>query len=177
MSLASMVRAFRSVSDLVVPISFNRVGFQLNRRGFDPTDPPDLPRSARGARIALVTGANSGIGRATASALARRGFDVWLLCRDSSRGAEALAALGREHGREKVHLSIVDVSSLASIRRFVRDEAPPRVDVLIHNAGVLQDRKSLSEDGVDVRVERLEGGLRLLGRNVSPAARPVAPRR
>jgi NAD(P)-dependent dehydrogenase (short-subunit alcohol dehydrogenase family) len=150
MSVASTVRALRSVSDLLVPISFNRVGFELNRRGFDPTDPPDLPRSARRARVALVTGANSGIGRATASALARRGFEVWLLCRDRGRGEEVLEALGREHGHDRVRLGVVDVSSVASIRRFVRDEAPSHVDVLVHNAGVLPDRKSLSGDGVEV---------------------------
>jgi NAD(P)-dependent dehydrogenase (short-subunit alcohol dehydrogenase family) len=143
---AQIVRLLRPATDLVAPYSFNRMGFELNRRGFDARD---LPADARG-RVALVTGANSGIGRAVACELARRGFDVWLLCRDAARGAEAQDAIARESGSERVHLALVDLSSLPSIRRFALAFAPRRVDVLVHNAGVLPPERQLTDDGVEL---------------------------
>src|SRR6202034_857104 len=82
---AALVRSLRPVTDPFAPYSFNRIGFEVNQRGFEPSD---LPADA-GGRVALVTGANSGIGLATASELARRGFQVWLLCRDRARGEQA----------------------------------------------------------------------------------------
>ncbi len=144
--IASLVRFARPAIDPLALFSFNRIGFAWNRRGFDPDD---SPRDA-GGRIALVTGANSGIGRATSRALARRGFDVWMLCRDPGRGAEARDAIARECREDRVHLAVVDMSSLASIRRFVREFPPNRVDVLVHNAGVLPQDKHVTGDGVEL---------------------------
>jgi NAD(P)-dependent dehydrogenase (short-subunit alcohol dehydrogenase family) len=143
---AAFVRFLRHATDPFAFFSFNRMGFALNRRGFEPDD---LPRDA-GGRVALVTGANSGIGRATALDLARRGFDVWLLCRDEARGAEARDAIAKASSEARVHLAIVDLSSLASIRRFAEGFPRDRVDVLVHNAGVLPDDKRLTEDGVEL---------------------------
>ncbi len=144
--MASLVRFVRPAIDPLALFSFNRMGFALNRRGFYAED---LPRDA-GGRVALVTGANSGIGRATSLELARRGFDVWMLCRDPGRGAAARDAIARECGEERVHLAIVDMSSLASIRRFVREFSPSRVDVLVHNAGVLPHERHVTDDGVEL---------------------------
>jgi NAD(P)-dependent dehydrogenase (short-subunit alcohol dehydrogenase family) len=143
---ASLVRFVRPAIDPFALLSFTRIGFAFNRRGFRPTDLPD----DAGGRVALVTGANSGIGRATSRELARRGFDVWMLCRDPARGAEARDAVARESREDRVHLATVDVSSLASIQRFVRERAPTRVDVLVHNAGVLPDEKQLTDDGIEL---------------------------
>lgn len=97
-----------------------------------------------------MTGANSGIGRAASLELARRGHEVWLLCRDPGRGAEARDAIARDCGHDRVHLAVVDVSSLASIRRFVRDFGSSRVDVLVHNAGVLPDQRHVTGEGVEL---------------------------
>jgi NAD(P)-dependent dehydrogenase (short-subunit alcohol dehydrogenase family) len=143
---AAIVRFLRYATDPFALFSFNRMGFALNRRGFDPADLP----SDGGGRVALVTGANSGIGRATALELTRRGFLVWLLCRDETRGAEARDAIARATSEERVHLAIVDLSSLRSIRRFAESFPLERVDVLVHNAGVLPDDKRLTEDGVEL---------------------------
>ena len=142
-TLPRLVRLLRHLTDPIAPLSFNRQGFALNRVGFEEDD-------ARGdGRIALVTGANSGIGLATSRELARRGFDVWMLCRDRERGRAARDAVLAAHG-ERVHLAVVDVSRLASIRRFARELPLDRVDVLVHNAGVLPDRRTITEDGVEL---------------------------
>ena len=145
-AMASLVRFVRPAIDPLALFSFNRMGFAFNRLGFRPDD---LPRDA-GGRVALVTGANSGIGRATSLDLARRGFDVWMLCRDPARGAEARDAIARECREDRVHLAVVDMSSLASVRRFVRDFSPSRVDVLVHNAGVVPHEKQVTDDGVEL---------------------------
>lgn len=144
--VAPIVRFLRHATDPVALFSFNRMGFELNRQGFEPDD---LRQNAEG-RVALVTGANSGIGLATSRELARRGFDVWMLCRDPVRGGEARDAIAREFGEGNVHLAVVDMSSLRSIRRFVTESSLSRVDVLVHNAGVLPNEKRLSDDGVEL---------------------------
>ncbi len=144
-ALAAMIRYVRPLTDLVAPFAFNRMGYDLNRRGFEPEDGRDM----RG-RVALVTGANSGIGRATSLELARRGFDVWLLCRDAARGAEARDAIARDCGHDRVFLGVVDMSSLSSISQFVTECPLTRVDVLVHNAGVLPNDHELTGDGVEL---------------------------
>jgi dehydrogenase/reductase SDR family protein 12 len=141
-----LVELVRHATDLIAPFSFNRPGFELHKKGFDPSD---LPDDAQG-RVALVTGANSGIGFATARALAARDFEVWMLCRDQARGEEARDALRREHDGARVHLAVVDVASLASIRAFAASFPLGRVDVLVHNAGALPETKRLTEDGVEL---------------------------
>jgi dehydrogenase/reductase SDR family member 12 len=143
--IASIVRFIRPATDPIALYSFNRMGFELHRRGFDPDD---LPRDA-GGRVALVTGASSGIGLATALELGRRGFELFLLCRDATRGAEARDAIARECGEDRVHLGLVDLSSLSSVRRFAEELSSQRVDVLVHNAGVLLADKQLTDDGVE----------------------------
>src|SRR6185436_8223523 len=124
---------FHAVLDRTILFSFDRSGFLRHARSFRPGD---LDVDLTGRRC-VVTGANSGIGRAAATALAARGAEVWLVCRDRGRGEEAVAFIRKTTGNQRVHLEVVDVSHLAAIRAFVERFVPARVDVLIHNAGVL----------------------------------------
>jgi NAD(P)-dependent dehydrogenase (short-subunit alcohol dehydrogenase family) len=86
--------------------------------------------------VAVVTGANSGIGRATAIHLATRGYEVYGTVRDTGRTTK-LAAMSAERGVE-VHLVELDVADDASVRRGFDEilERARRVDVLVNNAGV-----------------------------------------
>jgi len=142
-----MIRAILdTVLDRSILFSFDRSGFLRHARGFRSRDlDVDL-----GGRVCLVTGANSGIGRAAAAALAHRGADVWLLCRDRARGEEAVAFIRRTTGNRRVHLEVLDVSHLAAIRAFAQRFAPARVDVLIHNAGVLPDTRQKTPEGLEL---------------------------
>lgn len=72
-------------------------------------------------RICLVTGANTGLGFASAIALASRGATVHMLCRDRERGEGALAELRRLTGSPTAFLHVVDVSLVASIKAFASD--------------------------------------------------------
>jgi NAD(P)-dependent dehydrogenase (short-subunit alcohol dehydrogenase family) len=84
-----------------------------------------------GGRIALVTGATSGIGRATAIQLARQGAEVIVHGRDKDRGEQVIAEIAQEGG--KARFIAADLSDPAEIRRLA-DEAG-EVDVLVNNAG------------------------------------------
>jgi dehydrogenase/reductase SDR family protein 12 len=144
--MATLVRALRYVTDPVAPFSFNRMGFDFNQRGFDPED---IPEHGDG-RVAVVTGAGSGIGYATSLALAERGWEVWLGCRDKGRGEEARSDIARASKSDRVHLALVDVSELSSVRAFAEALPVKRIDALVHNAGVLPDKRTLTSDGVEL---------------------------
>ncbi|XP_032094537.1 dehydrogenase/reductase SDR family member 13-like [Thamnophis elegans] len=104
--------------------------------------------SLRGKTV-LITGGNTGIGKATAVDLARRGARVILACRDKARGESAMYDIRRESGNSEVILMILDLGSLDSVRAFAQTflESEPRLDILINNAGVLKPGQTA--DGFD----------------------------
>ncbi|MGI0026120.1 MAG: SDR family NAD(P)-dependent oxidoreductase, partial [Nitrososphaera sp.] len=89
-------------------------------------------------KICLITGANSGIGKATALGLARMGATVVMVCRDRTRGEEALAEIKAASTNSSLDLMLSDLSSQASIRRLAKDfqEKYKQLHVLVNNAGV-----------------------------------------
>jgi NAD(P)-dependent dehydrogenase (short-subunit alcohol dehydrogenase family) len=102
-----------------------------------PTDGWTLARIPDLAgRIAMVTGANSGIGYCTARELARRGAHVVLACRDPGRGEQALARMTVEVPSARLDLVRVDLASHASIRACAASLGFSRLDLLVNNAGV-----------------------------------------
>lgn len=106
-------------------------------------------------KVALVTGANSGVGAETARVLALRGAHVVMACRDLARGDQARQQLLREsQGRvpeERLELMRLDLASFASVRRFASDYIAQKrpLHLLINNAGVLNRRRSETEDGFE----------------------------
>jgi len=102
-------------------------------------------------RVCVVTGASSGIGRATARALAGAGATVALVCRDRRRGEETVTALRAESGNGAVALFLADLSSQAEIRRLAAalSDRYPAIHGLINNAGVFNLRHSLTVDGIE----------------------------
>jgi NAD(P)-dependent dehydrogenase (short-subunit alcohol dehydrogenase family) len=134
----------RAVDPFIVG-SFDRLGFRIHALTFEP-DALDVDL---GGRRCLVTGANSGIGRATAEALADLGAEVVLLCRSEERGLAAAEAIRERTGNSAVHLEQVDMSDLDSVRAAGERLAEQPVDVLVHNAGVLPDERALSPQGIE----------------------------
>jgi NADP-dependent 3-hydroxy acid dehydrogenase YdfG len=119
--------------DPTIVLSFSRAGYRIHALAFDAAD-LDVDLSGR---VCLVTGANSGIGLETARALAARGADVRMLCRSLARGSEAAARLRAELSDARLTVHELDVSDLDAVRDFAAKLDAPRVDVLVHNAGVL----------------------------------------
>jgi NAD(P)-dependent dehydrogenase (short-subunit alcohol dehydrogenase family) len=101
--------------------------------------------------VCVVTGASSGIGRATARTLARAGATVALVGRDRERGEEALAALRTKSRSDAATLFLADLSSQAEIRRLAAEllERYPAIHVLVNNAGVVNLQRTLTVDGIE----------------------------
>jgi len=102
-------------------------------------------------RIALVTGATSGIGRALAGSLAAAGATVGIIARDPVRGEQTRAGIVRATGNERVELHVADLSDLASVRRLATGvaQAHPTLDVLVHCAAVYTSQRTVTNDGFE----------------------------
>ncbi|MEI8255537.1 MAG: SDR family NAD(P)-dependent oxidoreductase [Deltaproteobacteria bacterium] len=114
-----------------IVFSFDRTGFRRHASRFPPGE---LDTDQRG-RVAVVTGASSGIGVEIARGLLARGADVVLACRDVEKGERVLR---------------LDVCDFASIRAFAETLSHERLDILVHNAGALAEREERTREGLEV---------------------------
>ncbi|KAM5319546.1 retinol dehydrogenase 14 [Glossophaga mutica] len=113
-------------------------------------------------KTVLITGANSGLGRATAAELLRMGARVIMGCRDRARAEEAAGELRRDlclagdpdaGGVGELVVKELDLASLRSVHAFCQEmlQEEPRLDVLINNAGVFQCPYTKTEDGFEMQ--------------------------
>ena len=101
-------------------------------------------------KIAIVTGANSGMGLATVEALSDKGATVIMLCRSEERGREAVARLTSEKERD-LDLMLCDLGDFTSIRGFAKQvkEKYQRVDILVNNAGFISLDRQETKEGME----------------------------
>ncbi len=111
----------------------------------------DVPDQS--GRVAVVTGANSGIGYQAATVLAARGAHVVLAVRDLAKGREAVEEIARSHPDADLALQELDLSSLASVRAAADAirVTYPRIDLLVNNAGVMYPPKQTTGDGFELQ--------------------------
>jgi retinol dehydrogenase-12 len=96
----------------------------------------------------VVTGANAGIGREIAAALARQGADVVLICRNRERGEAAAVAIRDQTGNPRVRLVVCDVGDPTAVRGCVQVlRAGGPIAVLVNNAGLYAPRRLLTPAG------------------------------
>jgi NAD(P)-dependent dehydrogenase (short-subunit alcohol dehydrogenase family) len=109
-------------------------------------------KSSMQEKICLVTGANSGIGKATALELAQMGATVVMVCRDSARGEQAHSEITTQSRNNAVALLQADLSSQQSIRQLVETFQLhyPHLHVLINNAGASFTGRRETVDGVEM---------------------------
>ena len=100
-------------------------------------------------RVAVVTGATSGLGYETARVLAQHGASVVLAVRDVEKGKQAASRIGGD-----VSVQALDLTSLASVRSAAADlrAAHPRLDLLINNAGVMYTPRQTTADGFELHL-------------------------
>lgn len=131
--------------DRTIAPGYTKVGLAVRSRlaGW-PADPaPDCMRD----KVALVTGATSGLGLATAEGLARLGAHVHLVVRDEAKGAEVCRQIAARVPGASLQVDRCDVADLEDVRRYVAEAAPAGVDVLIHNAGAMPPERTESPQG------------------------------
>lgn len=106
-------------------------------------------------KVALITGATEGIGRATATELARRGFAVVLAARDPARAETVKSEIMVETGNRDVDVIAADLRSFAQVHRLCETfhRHYPKLDVLINNAGILAGEPQLTEDGFEATLQ------------------------
>jgi NAD(P)-dependent dehydrogenase (short-subunit alcohol dehydrogenase family) len=101
-------------------------------------------------KTVLITGANQGIGKASAIALGKLGAKLVLVCRNREKAQEAIAEIEKA-GAKNVELIVGDMGSQADIRRIAREfkAKHDRLDVLLNNAGVLVTSRRTTVDGIE----------------------------
>jgi NAD(P)-dependent dehydrogenase (short-subunit alcohol dehydrogenase family) len=109
--------------------------------------------SDQNGRLAVVTGANSGLGLVTARELARAGATVVLACRSQIKGERALAEIRQAAPGAKLSLASLDLAALPSVRDFAAriGAAHPRLDLLINNAGLMAPPRGTTADGFETQ--------------------------
>ena len=105
-------------------------------------------------KIMIVTGANSGIGKAASIQLAKLGAHVVMMCRSKERGEQAMLDVKAASNSDKVELILVDMSSQESVRNAVKEflGGHLRLDVIIHNAANFDHRQTkpvITADGIE----------------------------
>ncbi len=106
-------------------------------------------------KVALVTGANAGMGKIIATELARQGATVVMVARSRRRGEEAMSAIASTIGNASLDLLVADLSSQQAVRRLA-DEFRQRyshLHVLVNNAGIHQyQKRQMSVDGIEMNL-------------------------
>ncbi len=100
-------------------------------------------------KTCVITGGTSGIGEASALALAQKGADLALICRSKERGEATRVRILRDTGRDCVRLFYADMERLDDVRRVAAElgAALPKIDVLLNNAAVTMLRREETPDG------------------------------
>ena len=124
---------------------FSRRGYTLGKRHWNPMS------AWMGDKHAVITGATSGLGLATAQSLAERGAALTLVIRNESRAQELVNTLQRETGNPNISVEIADLSLMSEVERLVerllRTGRP--IDILVNNAGALLNERTLTPEGLE----------------------------
>ena len=106
-------------------------------------------------KVAIITGAGTGIGKETALELARQGCEIIIAARDVKKAVETMEFIRKETGNLNVHYMMVDLSSKKHIEEFV-DEVKSKysqIDYLINNAGIMMvPQRELTVDGFEMQM-------------------------
>ncbi|MFT5203492.1 MAG: dehydrogenase/reductase SDR family protein 12 [Candidatus Aldehydirespiratoraceae bacterium] len=146
-----MFSALDTALEFPIVTSFTRLGYDIRSRlgGWTSLDDYDLS-----GRVAVVTGATSGLGLTAAGQLAAAGADVVLLGRNVERTAAARAMITDAHPQATVSTVIADMGDLDEVRaaaaQILKDHH--RLDVLVHNAGALSAHRTEAPSGIEATV-------------------------
>lgn len=106
------------------------------------------------SKVCVITGCNSGIGKVTAIELAKKGFKIVMLVRDSQKSRDALNEIKTASGSDKIELKYVDLSSIESIKKVATaiNAEYSSIDLLINNAGLFKRKQKESVDKFEMTI-------------------------
>lgn len=161
--------------DATVVPGFSRIGYEVRRRRPDwvPLSSFDLT-----GRVVVITGVTSGIGAAAAQQLRALGANLVVVGRDRGRTEAAATALRAQPAGGQVDVEVADIADLGQVRATTARilSARPTIDVLVHNAGALLDRRQVTAAGHEVTVAAQVLGPFLLTRALLPSLRAAGGR-
>src|SRR4051812_24671398 len=112
-----------------------------------------MTQASMSGKTCLVTGASSGIGKATAAELAGMGADVLMVVRDRERGEQAAEEVRQvaQGGGGKVEVLVADLSSMEDVRKLAEQvlKEHERLDVIVNNAGLMSFKRRVTRDGFE----------------------------
>ncbi|KAK5889958.1 hypothetical protein CesoFtcFv8_013532 [Champsocephalus esox] len=125
-------------------------------------------------RSFMITGANSGIGKATAQEIASRGGTIHMVCRNEGRAEAAKEEIVERSKNQNVHVHIVDMSSAREVWEFAQNFSQSHtVHVLINNAGCMVNQRELTEEGLEKNFATNTLGTYILTTALIPALKKV----
>jgi len=130
-------------------------------------------------KVCLVTGATSGIGKATATALAAQGATVVIGCRNREKGEAVKQEIARATGNTSLDLMVADLASIESTKKGAADFLAryPKLDVLVNQAGLYLSQRTLTPDGLETVFVVNHLSYCLLSNLLLPALKAGAPSR
>src|SRR5690242_17891198 len=102
--------------------------------------------------LAVVTGANSGLGKSIARELGRAGATVVIAVRNTDKGEQAAADIRREVASAELSVQRLDLADLASVQSFAQAFDHDRLDVLVNNAGIMAPPRRFTADGFESQI-------------------------
>lgn len=147
-------------------LEYTRSGFESAAKSFNPAD---LEVNCAGQSY-IVTGANSGLGKAITMALAKRGGTVHMLCRNEEKANKARDEIIEVSGNQNLHVHIVDLSEPKQIHQFAQSfiNSNENLNVLINNAGTMVNNRSINSEGLELNFATNSLGVHILTKALIP---------
>ncbi|XP_010770212.1 dehydrogenase/reductase SDR family member 12-like, partial [Notothenia coriiceps] len=129
----------------------------------------DLEASLAG-RSFMITGANSGIGKATAMNIAKKGGTIHMVCRNKDKAEEARAEIVKETGNKEVFVHILDLSETKKVWEFAEGfkRKYKTLNVLINNAGAILSEREVNTEGLEKSFATNVLGVYILTKSLIP---------
>lgn len=127
---------------------FTKSGYEAAQKNFNPED----MKVDAGDKHFMITGANSGIGKATVMFIAKCGGTIHMVCRNKDRADAAKEEVVLSTGNQNIHIHILDMSDPHSVWKFAAEyvNSGRPLDVLVNNAGAMINERKVNNEGLEL---------------------------
>ncbi|XP_023674527.1 dehydrogenase/reductase SDR family member 12-like isoform X1 [Paramormyrops kingsleyae] len=145
---------------------YTRNGFQAASKQFVDKD----MEVAVAGRTFMITGAGSGIGKATALAIAKKGGTIHMVCRNKEKAEKAKADIVKETGNKEIYVHLLDMSEMQKVLEFAEGfkKKYKQLNVLINNAGCMLKQREVNSEGLERNFATNTLGVYILTKSLIP---------